>query len=683
MLTTGEFVDEFNKALKERHDQSETAPTGLPKSEWTLIHNGVFFKLPSGETRLLRFDELDKKLDTTLTECGLAEKAVKIKPQIERAKKIFDSRLKDFTPLLGELKGKLPPCVVSSLEDEIHHRDVHTLLLGLLSLGFDDTEIMETFLLHRDAFPEHRNTKQDVQREVKGWLDWIRHNSSQTIFPCNVFRAIGVCGHSNVTQCQWHGAFRRRWDTWAMDSYKKLTKDTTQRRLSCIIKGRVMAEQIYDGTSKFAIYDADTDTVRYANDFDEYLPNEGEEIEKGYVLLPSAAIEYDNDSLLDEEIKSFIRRWLDVPEDFLQFSLWNIKRSWVYDRFHSLNYLRALGDLGKGKSRLLDVLGYVHYKCILTAGATTGAPLFRIIDKWRGTIAIDEGDLRKDTDETNTIVKIINSGFERGRPIMRCNQENFADVDFFDPYCPKLIATRKPFDDKAVESRCITHIMMGTVRKDIPRNLTDKFKADALLLRNKLLMWRFRNYFKINPAEEVDLGLDIEPRVEQIVSGYTALFAHDKVQLEMFKTFVMGHQERLIEERRESWEGRIVEAIANLLRNTDAIDAEDIIHEAGFVGKDGSPYNPRALSTPLKTLGLKPQKPRKVNGQPKRCIPIDTVQLESLFRGYGVTDVTIVTESMLGGGKRVFVKDKEKVDAPRNDRNNRNSVTEDGQQVLT
>jgi len=298
---------------------------------------------------------------------------------------------------------------------------------------------------------------------------------------------------------------------------KELEENT--RRTSTFISDKIIAEQVYDGEeNKFCVYDIEKDKIDYVysiSDEDIIIkPIIDEEVEKKAILLPSKAEEYEDEEKLDEEIKVFINKWLDVSEDFMQFAIWNVKRSWVYDRFHTLNYLRALGDTGMGKSRFLDTLGYIHYKPIATSGATTAAPIFRIINKWKGTLIIDEADF-KQSDESHDIIKIINQGYEKGRQIMRCDQNNADKVQFFDPYCPKIIATRKPFDDKATESRCITTVMMGTNRKDIPVNLTNGFFKDAEHIRNMLLMWRFKHYNIIDPDKEIKIdGFDeLEPRL--------------------------------------------------------------------------------------------------------------------------------------------------------------------------
>ena len=313
-----------------------------------------------------------------------------------------------------------------------------------------------------------------------------------------------------------------------LEKLEEANRKATTRNTSCHIveeKGMI-AEQVYNDENKFCVWQ--DGKINYTESFYDnglnYFPLEGEEIEKGAIHLPSKAEEYGTDEELDNELKEFIVKWLDIPEDVLQFAVWNIKRSWVYERFHTLNYLRALGDTGQGKSRFLDVLGLLHYKPIKTSGATTPAPVFRIINKWHGTLIMDEADFQK-SDEAQDIIKIINQGYEKGQFVMRCDQDNKNKIDFFDPYCPKILATRKTFYDKAVESRCITQVMKGTRRKDIAWNLNKDFFDNVLKLRNKLLMWRFDNYFKIDPNEKIEFDLgNLEPRVEQIVASFIKLF---------------------------------------------------------------------------------------------------------------------------------------------------------------
>ena len=81
---------------------------------------------------------------------------------------------------------------------------------------------------------------------------------------------------------------------------------------------------------------------------------------------------------------------------------------------------------------------------------------------------------------------------------------------------PKIIATRGMFSAGALESRCITEDLgQRSIRDDIPLNLPDSFKEEALALRNKLLLYRFRNRFTVGDLRTIaDRG--VEPRITQV-----------------------------------------------------------------------------------------------------------------------------------------------------------------------
>ncbi len=458
---------------------------------------------------------------------------------------------------------------------------------------------------------------------------------------------------------------------------KKEGKDTPIQTSFMLVDDNIVEQCYKPGKGVyFAIWNGKE--VEYKDQIDVdgivYTPIVGEEVQKKAILLPTKAEEYGTDEELDKEIKTYIRKWLDIPDDVLQFALWNIKRSWVFDRFHTLNYLRALGDTGMGKTRFLDTLGYIHYKPIATSGATTSAPIFRIIEKWKPTLIMDEADFAK-SDEAQDIIKIINLGYEKGKFIMRCDQNDASKINMFDAYCPKILATRKAFQDKATESRCITQVMKGTNRQDVPLNLNKDFFDTTQKLRNKLLMWRFKNYHNIKPDIVVNLGIDLEPRVKQIVNSFVCMFGDDENQIEKFKVFIKKHQEDLIDERKNSWAGSIVGAIHSLLEEGIIdISTQDIIDKGGLTDMKGNPSKPRSLSSTIKSLGFGKTVTKRLDKITKRCVPMETMLLENLFKRYGY-DVTVVT--VLGGTGEIQ-KDLQIIDndALRIQRNNRNTVTE-------
>src|ERR1039458_6977838 len=215
------------------------------------------------------------------------------------------------------------------------------------------------------------------------------------------------------------------------------------------------------------------------------------------VLFPSEVAEYESEQALVAEIRQFIHRYVDVSPLFEEIMSYYVLFTWVYDAFNELPYLRLRGDTGTGKTRFLLTAGSLCYKPIYASGASTVSPLFRILDSVRGTLIIDEGDFRF-SDEKAEIVKILNNGNARGFPVLRSEATN--DGKEFDPraysvFGPKMIATRNYFEDRALETRCLTEETGGRkLRDDIPLNLDVEWKIHGLDLRNKLLMFRFRNH---------------------------------------------------------------------------------------------------------------------------------------------------------------------------------------------
>jgi hypothetical protein len=371
-----------------------------------------------------------------------------------------------------------------------------------------------------------------------------------------------------------------------------------------------------------------------------YKPNNGEEIDKKNIkslYLPSEAVDCGDIDSLNKEIITFINKWLDIPTEVQIFALWNIKLSWIYDRLHTVNYLRARGDSGLGKSRFLDTIGALHYKALYTAGSSTSAVIFRLINKWQGTMIIDEADFKK-SDESEDIIKIINQGYEKGRPIYRCDELFHDKIKVYDVYGPKILATRKVFQDKAVESRCMTHIMTGTNRKDIKFTLNDSFYRESLAIRNKLLMWRFKNYFEIDCEKDIPFDISyLEPRLQQIGSGYFHIFTTEK-EIEDFKKYLEEKQRQIVEERANSFDGEVVSAIHGLYVNKGIreFSTSDIIEEGDLKDYNNNQLKARNLTSHLKGLGIEKTIIKKINGKTKRILILNEDALKMLFARYNL-----------------------------------------------
>jgi len=78
--------------------------------------------------------------------------------------------------------------------------------------------------------------------------------------------------------------------------------------------------------------------------------------------------------------------------------------------------------------------------------------------------------------------RFLNNGNGSGFPVLR--SESVSGREFspkaYSVFGPKLIATRGYFQDRALESRCLTEEMGGRkLREDVPINLGNEYVAEA------------------------------------------------------------------------------------------------------------------------------------------------------------------------------------------------------------
>lgn len=292
------------------------------------------------------------------------------------------------------------------------------------------------------------------------------------------------------------------------------------------------------------------------------LPPSYNLVEKDVILFPSLATPYANEEEILKEIQTFIHKYLDISEVFEQIATYYVLFTWMFDKFNEVPYLRAIGDFGSGKSRFIQAIGILCYKPVFTGGATTPSPIFRIVNEVHGTLIIDEADF-KFSDMTSEIVKILNTGYQRGMPVLRSEGKGTFEVKAYDVFCPKIVATRETFSDKALESRFLVEEMgAGKLRADIPRTLDENFYKEAENIRNKLLMWRLKNYFE--PIERRhDLIEGIHPRLNQIVMPLLSIIKDEAIR-EHLKTFIVKYNTDLVADRGLSWESDIVFAVLKL-----------------------------------------------------------------------------------------------------------------------
>ena len=141
----------------------------------------------------------------------------------------------------------------------------------------------------------------------------------------------------------------------------------------------------------------------------------------GSIFVPT---EYDESGLDEEQLRcdvqAFIHRYVELPGDTEAMAVEYVFLSWTYDAFDELPYLALRTvDMGRGKSRGLETIGTLCYRPILCGGGSTAAAILRLVDTFGGTLLCDEFDIR-DTDLTAAVSKIVNQGFQKNRPIVKC-----------------------------------------------------------------------------------------------------------------------------------------------------------------------------------------------------------------------------------------------------------------------
>lgn len=426
-----------------------------------------------------------------------------------------------------------------------------------------------------------------------------------------------------------------------------MTKDQTTKTTGAVLDDGTLVEMLHDRvdhrTALIRYADgtwAEEERIKRANlpDLSPYSPRNAL-IENNIVRFPSKPEPYESEAALVEEVRSYIHRYVDLSETFEQIAAYYVLFSWVYDAFNELPYLRVRGEYGTGKTRFLAVVGSITYKPIFGSGASTVSPLFHLIDQFGGTLVIDEADFRF-SDEKADLVKILNNGNVRGFPVLRSMTHKNGEINprAFHVYGPKIIASRGTYEDRALESRFITEDMgHRPLRSDIPINLPKEHEIEALHLRNKLLMYRFRNRASLSAnAELVDRS--VEARLNQVFVPLLSIIDDAAVRENVMERMREQHQARQTE-RGESIEARVLTILRHLFTKASgvgvAVGEITSLFLTHYRNDTSRLMTPRWMGTIIRNrLGLRTH---KSNG--RFVVPVsEQPKLDRLYDRYGLGD---------------------------------------------
>jgi hypothetical protein len=424
------------------------------------------------------------------------------------------------------------------------------------------------------------------------------------------------------------------------------------------LDGALDFELLYDALAQstaFAVWRDQAWTIEqkikgaHGESFVPFSPNNNL-IKNQAVLLPSEPCEYGSEEDLRSTIQQFLHRYVDLSPTFEKLATHYVLLTWLYDVFNELPYLRLRGDYGTGKTRALLTIGSLCYKPFFASGASTVSPIFHTLDAFQGTLIFDEADFRF-SDERAEIVKILNNGNVRGLPVLRTmmNRQREFNPQAFKVFGPKIVATRGRYEDKALESRFITEEMGGRpMRDDIPINLPRAFNAEALALRNKLLLFRFRKRGTVRLHEEL-ADRRLEPRLNQILLPLLSIVADGELRDELLS--IAGYtQAMLVAERGTSTEGHIVEILASLVEDSDRASipiSEIVVRMTERFGDEyDRPITNRWLGGILRgRLNLQTYKSHGVYVVPMS----ERTKLRHLYTRYGITGNQGLTDGLQSG----------------------------------
>lgn len=364
------------------------------------------------------------------------------------------------------------------------------------------------------------------------------------------------------------------------DNSAKPTGEIIETSFQKLKDGRII-EQISD--LRFAVRENDSikikDSVTDKETGETYKPIDDELLKRniGGIYLPNDVSEYGTKKELIESIKAYVNKFVDLQPLYLALVSYYILFTYLFDKVLELSYVSATGDLGSGKSRLGMTITLASYRGYMMVNPTA-ATLYRVVDRFSPTLFLDEFNSDANSDDTQAIIQVLNTGFSKLGSISR--QVKDADGNFktetFNPYCPKIIGSYKASASDALKSRNIEIQMERSFRNDLPIRLTHNFLNEAQALRNKLIKFRLNEFEKDLEAKldkaELDLrSAGITPRSIQINIPLYALIDDAELKAE----FVEMLQERdkvLTESKRQSIDGEIVEAIHSFIFDIELDD---------------------------------------------------------------------------------------------------------------
>lgn len=310
-------------------------------------------------------------------------------------------------------------------------------------------------------------------------------------------------------------------------------------------------------------------------------PSHDENIETGAVKLATGIGEKKSASWLINHMAAYYKKYFYLEEQSrYRFCASYALFTWVHDSFEALNFLRARGGSGSGKSDLMYLVGLTCYRFAVTLSISSSASYKGIVKVYRATVMIDEADnLMKKDDGTM-------EAFLKGRSMKRySNAMNMMEVmgpngktyvpTTTNVYGPTLITMYHNFKDPGIENRCVTfdlsQVDTFTLAKEglEPGYYPPELESDGNEIRNMCLRWRLETWQKkieLSPEQRQENNLVdplVSPRVNQVLRPMKvlAVLQEDKDLLSELRVTGQANYEDEMIKRAGTFEALILRAI--------------------------------------------------------------------------------------------------------------------------
>lgn len=251
------------------------------------------------------------------------------------------------------------------------------------------------------------------------------------------------------------------------------------------------------------------------------------------VLLPPAGVlpqsaqsttEAENGTGLVRDMEAFFNRYVVLPpRASLPLALWAMA-TYLFESFDAFPYLAVSSPAPQcGKTRLLETAELVVCNP-RRASNISEAALFRVIEKFKPTLMLDEAEtLKGKSERAEYLRQIINAGNRKGAVATRCiGQGASIDVKDYSVYCPKVVSGIGTFSP-TITDRAICISMQRRKKTDI----IDKFFMRAVAPEAAALNKRAAGFASEN-CEEIKVAYEqiaLEFLGDRDADSWSPLFA--------------------------------------------------------------------------------------------------------------------------------------------------------------